>query len=52
MFWEWFALLLSKDTGEANATVASANIKKSKNHVFMESMTKGLNMKVAIHVVP
>ena len=52
MFWEWFVVLLSKGAGEANATVASADIRKSKNHVFMESVTKGLNMKVAIYVVP
>ena len=51
MFWEWLAVLLSKDAGGAN-TVASADIEKSKNHVITGNVTKGLNMKVAIPVVP
>ena len=51
MFGEGFVVLLFEDTGRAN-TVASANIRKSKNHVIMGNAMKGLNMKVAILVLP
>ena len=51
MFREWFMMLLIKDASGEN-TMVSADIEKSKNHVITGSTTKGLNMKVAILVVP